>query len=92
MPDEPTSDTLQPTFKTLVSELAQAAAACLGDVPHPVTGERQVDLLKAVHLLQLLVVVHDKTKGNLDEDESKFLFTAMTDLHKRFLEVRDAGA
>jgi hypothetical protein len=92
MTEEPAPESLQPTFKTLVSELAQAAATCLGEAPHPATGERAVDLLKAVHLLQLLVVVHDKTKGNLDAEEEKFLFAAMNSLHQRFLQVRDGGA
>jgi hypothetical protein len=85
---EPEQDLGNPTFKTLVSELAQAAAACLGEVPNPATGETAVDLPRALRLLQLLVVVHEKTKGNLDEEEQKFLFTAMSSLHQRFLDVR----
>lgn len=87
---ESEQDPGNPTFKTLVSELAQAAAACLGEVPHPASGEVLVDLPRALRLLQLLVVVHEKTKGNLDEEEQKFLFTAMKSLHERFLEVRGA--
>jgi CTP synthase len=44
---EPEQDPGNPTFKTLVSELAQAAAACLGEVPNPATGETAVDLPRA---------------------------------------------
>src|SRR6185503_2230492 len=56
--DDPTS------FLSLVMSLASNAAANLGMMPHPVTGETGVDLPTAKHWIDVLGMLERKTKGN----------------------------
>src|SRR5262245_14035693 len=57
--DDPSS------FVHFLSTLATNAAAALGAVPHPATGQRSLDLDSGKYWLDVLGMLRDKTKGNL---------------------------
>lgn len=77
--DDPTS------FVNFLSTLATNAAAALGAVPHPVTGQRTVDLDTGKYWLDVLGMIRDKTKGNLHEQESKLLDGLLADLRMQYV-------
>src|ERR1043166_8253426 len=71
--DDPTS------FLSLIMSLASNAAASLGMMPHPMTGETGVDLQTAKHWIDVLGMLDEKTQGNLDEQEAQMLENLLAD-------------
>ncbi len=78
-------------FSSFVVSLASSAMMHLGEAPDPVTREQRVDLTLARQTIDLLAVMKDKTKGNLDEDEVSLLDTLLHELRTRWLEVSAGG-
>ena len=50
---------------------------------------RDQQLDDARHVIDLLQVLEDKTKGNLSDDESRLLSQALHEMHLAFVAVRD---
>jgi hypothetical protein len=74
-------------FYTFVFSLGSSAIVHLGDAPHPETGAPAApDLLLAKQTIDILVMLRDKTKGNLTAEEAKFLEALLMDLQMRFVE------
>jgi len=82
--DDPTS------FLSLVMSLASNAAANLGMMPHPVTGETGVDLQTAKHWIDVLGMLEQKTKGNLDRQEAMTLENLLADLRMQYVSFTNA--
>jgi Domain of unknown function (DUF1844) len=80
-------------FIEFVMMQAQNAAFMLGQIPHPQTGKAEVNLDVAQMLIDQLVMIQEKTKGNLNSDEAKILAGAISNLQIAFVEaVRQAPA
>jgi hypothetical protein len=58
----------------------------LGEIPDPATGESKCDLPAAQQLIDLLGVLQDKTKGNLDRDEQSMLDSILFDVRVKYVE------
>jgi len=65
----------QAEFSTLVGMLSAQAMVSLGMIPNPVAGKSEVQLETVKHLIDLLGVLEEKTKGNLSASESGSLET-----------------
>jgi hypothetical protein len=76
------------TFVGFVLSLAHTAAVHLGDIPNPVTGEPgQPNLPAAQQLIDILVVLEQKTRGNLTPEERQLMEQLLYELRMRFDEV-----
>src|SRR5438876_12121169 len=73
------------SFLSLIMSLASNAAASLGMMPHPVTGETGVDLKTAKHWIDVLGMLEQKTDGNLDEQEAQMLENLLADLRMQYV-------
>src|SRR5437899_2404000 len=73
------------SFLSLIMSLASNAAASLGMMPHPVTGESGVDLATAKHWIDVLGMLEKKTKGNLDQQEAQVLESLLADLRMQYV-------
>jgi hypothetical protein len=76
------------SFSSFVVSLASSAMLHLGEAPDPLTREKKVDLALARNTIDVLGVLKDKTKGNLDDEETKLLDTLLYDLRQKFVEAR----
>lgn len=77
-------------FAGFVLSLATSAAIHLGDVADPGTGQVQApDLEAASQMIDLLAMLQEKTRGNLDADEAQVLEQILYDLRLRYVAVRD---
>ena len=74
-------------FIELVMMQAQNAAYALGQIPHPETGEAPVNLELARLFIDQLIVLREKTRGNLSSDETAVLNNAISNLQMVFVEV-----
>lgn len=78
------------SFISLIMSLASNAAASLGMMPHPVTGETGVDLKTAKHWIDVLGMLEKKTKGNLDPQEDQLLEGLLADLRMQYVSFSGA--
>ena len=58
----------------------------LGKIPNPMTNKKEENIAQAGFLIDTLLMLREKTKGNLSEDESKMLDNFVYELQIRFVE------
>jgi hypothetical protein len=75
------------SFVNFLTTLASQAAASLGAVPHPVTGQRQVDLESGRYWIDVLAMLQEKTKGNLHDQEARLLTGLLSDLRMQYVAI-----
>jgi hypothetical protein len=83
MADEKKTPTID--FYTFCLSLGSSALVHLGEVPHPETGKPSADLLLAKQTIDILGMLQEKTKGNLTDEEARFLETLLVDLKLRYV-------
>ena len=74
-------------FTTFIFSLSSSALIQLGEIPDPITKKTDKDLDVAQQTIDLLGLLQEKTKGNLTEEESDTLESALYDLRMRFLKA-----
>ena len=77
----------QASFSVLLMSIATNAAMSMGLTPDPQTGKTQKDKNMAKFNIDLLQVIQEKTKGNLSDDESRFLTAVLSDLQIKFVSM-----
>ncbi|WP_143308244.1 DUF1844 domain-containing protein, partial [Candidatus Entotheonella palauensis] len=89
----PEGDVPPADFSTYVIMLANTVMMMLGQVPDPVTQQRRLDLTQAKHTIDILMMLQEKTRGNLDAEEMKLLDDVMPQLQMAYVSIsRQAGA
>lgn len=76
------------SFLELVQPLEIQALQFLGEVPMTRGGERRTMPKWAKHVIDLLGILEDRTRGNLADDEKKYLETVLHELRMRYLKVK----
>lgn len=79
------------SFVNFLSTLATNAAAALGAIPHPATGQRSLDLESAKYWLDVLGMLREKTKGNLHSKESRLLEGLLGDMRMQYVQIMRAS-
>ena len=77
-------------FITLVSSLSSQAWIQLGKIKNPVTDKLEKNLDGASMSIDMLSMIHEKTKNNLEEYEDKFLQQSLGDLKMNFVFEKNA--
>ncbi len=75
------------TFSAFVMSLNTSALYHLGEIKDPATGKTEVNYEMARHAIDTLVMLQDKTEGNLTEDEQEMLKTILYDVKLRFVKA-----
>jgi hypothetical protein len=82
-----------PTFEFLVLSLKMQAEMQLGLLHFGEEKDRpEPDLNLARHTIDMLAMLADKTKGNLDLEEQRLVENSLTELRFRFVQVTQAPA
>ena len=80
------------SFGAFILSLATTAAVHFGDIEEPGSGTRHPpNLAAASQMIDILAMLHEKTKGNLDPDERELLDQLLYELRMRFVEARKSG-
>lgn len=79
-------------FKDLVAMFATQAMSYMGYFPDPRTGQAVVALDYAKINIDMLGILEEKTKGNLNEEEAAFLQRTVGELRMAFVELSKAVA
>ncbi len=73
----------EPSFRVLVMQLLTQALIELGEIPNPMTGSTGKSILRARFTIDLLVMLREKTQGNLEPEEEQELDAILRDLMGR---------
>ena len=74
-------------FLNYVTSLGFQALIFMGEIPNPMTNETDKNLMQSKFIIYTLVMLKDKTKGNLNEQEANFLEATLYELQMKFVEV-----
>src|ERR1700674_5213516 len=92
-PDDPHHDhhahadaTPEITFGTFLVGLSTQALMHLGDIPDPQTGKPEQDLVGAQQLIDIIGMLEQKTRGNLDRDEAQLIEAILYELRMKYVE------
>jgi hypothetical protein len=79
-------DSVPPSdFSTFVLTLSTSAMLYLGEIPDPDGKKVEVNLPMARHSIDLLIMLRDKTRGNLTKEEQDLLDRMVYDLRMKFV-------
>ena len=72
-------------FSTFIISLTSSAFYHLGDMADPSTGKKEVNLPAVQQTIDMLIMLREKTKGNLKEDENKLLEQLIYELQVKYV-------
>ncbi len=82
------NDNMQASFSILVMSIASSAAMSMGLSPNPQTNKIEKDKNMAKFNIDLLLILQEKTKKNLTDDECKFLDSVVADLQMKYIDFK----
>lgn len=89
---DPSDQTLPPlSFSTFVISLSTQALLYLGEIQNPATGKTEKDVSTAKQMIDIIGLLREKTKGNLDPGEEKLMEDVLYDLRMRYVEAVKKG-
>jgi len=74
-------------FNSLIFSLSSSALLHIGDIADPQSGEKKKDLPMAKYSIDIIAMLKEKTKGNLTDEEQKFLDNILADLRLRYVKA-----
>jgi Domain of unknown function (DUF1844) len=80
------------SFQMLIDFLTRNAAAMLGGMADPRTGQAFVDLEGAREVIDMLDALREKTRGNLSKDDDNLLIEVIGSLKLTFMEISKVAA
>jgi hypothetical protein len=78
-------------FANLVMMLGSSAIQQLGKLINPLTGKTEISLEGAQITIDMLSMLREKTKGNLDNEEDKMLTDLLSSLQLNYVETAEAA-
>lgn len=90
MKDNPAEAIPSPTsvdFPTFIFSLATGAFINMGLAPDPSTGKAEVNLALAQQNIDILILLKEKTKGNLSSEEMQMLEALLSEAQLKYVEV-----
>ena len=78
------------TFSAFIISLNDSALVSLGEIADPSSGKKDKNLALAKHIIDTLAMLQDKTKGNLDAEESSLLEHILFDLRLRYVKAKSS--
>jgi len=76
-------------FFALVFMLQNSCWIHLGKISNPQTGKTEKNLAQAKVVIDILEMLKEKTKGNLDAEEEKLLKSVLTDLELNYVSEKE---
>jgi len=75
------------TFSTFLLGLSTQVLLHLGEIPNPMTSALEPDLEAAKQVIDILGMLRDKTRNNLEPGEESLLDSVLYDLRMRYVEL-----
>jgi hypothetical protein len=81
------TESIEVTLSAFVVGLSTQALIALGEIEDPADGERQSDLRAGQQLIDIIAMLQNKTRGNLDADEARLLEAILFELRMKYVEL-----
>lgn len=75
---------MQPNFSIFVSSLSMQTLIFLGEIDNPITHKKEENLDQAKYIIETLVMLKEKTKGNLTANEANLLDNVLYELRMKY--------
>ena len=85
-------DLPQVDFASFMMMLTNNVMVFLGQVPNPMSQQPQVDLGQAKHTIDIIMMLREKTRGNLTDEEERFLQELLPQLQIAYVQARQNTA
>lgn len=82
----PAREATEITLSTFVMSLSTQALMCLGEIPNPLTDQTETDLDAVREFIDIISLLQEKTRGNVDAAEARLFEKVLYDLRMRFVE------
>ena len=76
-------------FNSLIISLSSSALIHIGEIADPHTGEKKKDIALAKQSIDIISMLKEKTRGNLTDEEQKFIDNILTDLRWRYVKAKE---
>lgn len=83
-----TEPKLEASFSLLTMSIASNAMMAMGLTPDPESGKTETDKNMARFNVDLLVMLKEKTKGNLSAEENGLIDHVLQDLQMKFIQTK----
>jgi Domain of unknown function (DUF1844) len=74
-------------FSTFVISLSTQALMQLGEIASPLSGQVETDIPLAKQTIDILGILHEKTRGNLNSGEERLMEDILFDLRMKYVEA-----
>ncbi len=74
-------------FSTFIISLSTQALMHLGEIPDPLSGNVEMDISVGKQMIDIIGVLSEKTRGNLDQGEEKLMEEILFDLRMKYVEA-----
>lgn len=74
-------------FSTFIISLSTQALMHLGEIPNPLGGKSETDIPVAKQMIDILGMLQEKTRGNLDAGEERLVEDILFDLRMKYVEA-----
>ncbi len=74
-------------FSTFVISLSTQALMHLGEIVNPISGKIDPDVPAAKQMIDMLVMIREKTGGNLNANEDRLMQDILFDLRMKYVEA-----
>ncbi|MDP7557511.1 MAG: DUF1844 domain-containing protein [Nitrospinaceae bacterium] len=79
------AEPFQIDFSAFIMSLTSSAFYHLGDMADPTTGKKEVNLPAVQQTIDMLMMLREKTKGNLTDDEDKLIEQLIYELQVKYV-------
>ena len=83
--EQAASKSFKVDFSTFIMSLTSSAFYHLGDIADPETGKTETNLPAVQQTIDMLIMLKEKTQGNLNEEEGKLLEQLIYELQMKFV-------
>jgi len=80
------------TLSTFIVSLSTQVLMLMGEIPEPTGRKLERDMSGAKQVIDILGMLKEKTKGNLDKTEEALLDNVLYDLRIRYVQLLKSGA
>lgn len=74
-------------FSTFIISLSTQVLMHLGEIANPVSGKVEADISVAKQMIDILAMLNEKTRGNLNPSEAQMMESILFDLRMKYVEA-----
>ncbi len=73
------------SFSALILSLSTSVLVNLGELPDPLSNEKEINLPLAKQSISIIEMLKEKTNGNLNQDEERLIGNMLYDLRMKYV-------